>query len=59
MKFCGRKMRMKTRYKLERCIQGVWHYWGTYSNVGALVEAAAELGRCGYKEGEVRVTEVE
>ena len=50
---------MKKRYKLERCIQGIWHHWGTYSNVSALVEAAAELGRWGYKEGEVRVSEVE
>ena len=49
---------MKTRYRLERCIEGVWHFWGTYSDINALVKAAAELGGYGYREQDVRVTEV-
>lgn len=43
------------RYKLERSISGVWHHWGTYSDIPALVKAAADLGRLGYGENEVRV----
>lgn len=48
------------KYRLERrhSDDGEWYHWGTYSDISALVKAAAELGRYGYTETQIRVREV-
>ena len=44
------------KYRLERRLDdGRWYAWGTYSDINALVRAAAELGHYGYIEGKIRI----
>ena len=46
-------------YKLERRVDGRWYEWGMYSETSDLVWEAAKLGKLGYNEFTIRVSEVE
>lgn len=47
-----------TMYKLERRVDGRWFTWGTYCELTDLVREAAYLGKLGYNEYTIRVSEV-
>ena len=50
-----------TCYVLERKLpsDNRWYKWGTYSEIAALVQAAAELGSYGYVGNNIRIVEVQ